>query len=84
MGTPEQALGQEINWDEWLEQGKVKKGKVIGVVKDFHYKSFHQKIEPFVMHLYPGTAALMTVRVRPENMPVTLAHLEKRTNKVGL
>jgi putative ABC transport system permease protein len=47
------------------------------VVKDFHFKSIHQKIEPFIMHVYPGTFGWMTVRISPENIPATLAHLEK-------
>jgi len=33
-----EALGKEINFIDW-------KFKVIGVMKDFHYKSFHQKVE---------------------------------------
>ncbi len=77
LGTPEQALGQEIFWDEWETPEKVKAGKVIGVVKDFHYKSIQQKIEPFVMHVYPAAASWMTVRIRPTNIATTLASLEK-------
>ncbi|MGV3586105.1 MAG: ABC transporter permease, partial [Adhaeribacter sp.] len=77
FGTPEKALGQEIIWDEWLNPDKLKIGKVVGVVKDFHYKSLHQKIEPFIMHVYPGTFNQITIRMRPDNMPATLAHLEK-------
>ena len=76
FGTPDKALGQEIIWDEWLNPDKLKTGKVVGVVKDFHFKSLHQKIEPFVMHVYPGTFNRMTIRVRPGNIPATLAHLE--------
>ncbi|GEO02361.1 ABC transporter permease [Adhaeribacter aerolatus] len=77
FGTPEKALGQEIIWDEWLNPDKLKIGKVVGVVKDFHYKSLHQKIEPFIMHVYPGTFNRMTIRMRPGNIPATLTHLEK-------
>ena len=77
LGTPDQALGQEIFWDEWLDPTKVKKGKVIGIVKDFHFKSLHQKIEPFVMHVYPGTFGWMTVRISGKDVPGALKHLEK-------
>jgi putative ABC transport system permease protein len=77
LGTPEQALGQEIFWDEWEAPAKVKSGIVIGVVKDFHFKSLQQKIEPFVMHVYPAAASWMTVRIRPDNISATLANLEK-------
>lgn len=78
FGTPDKALGKEIAWDEWLTPEKKKNGKVIGIVKDFHYKSLHQKIEPFLMHVYPGTFNRLTVRIRPENTAATLADIQNK------
>jgi putative ABC transport system permease protein len=42
--TPENALGKDISY------GGVK-GKAIGVVKDFHFESLHQKIVPLLFQL---------------------------------
>ncbi len=56
-----EAAVKEFGWDSavgkrlfWAGDSN-KNGEVIGVVKDFHFKSLHQKIEPFILHmLYPG------------------------------
>jgi putative ABC transport system permease protein len=42
MGWGDQALGKKIN-----------DGRVVGVVKDFHFASLHQVIEPFVIRTFP-------------------------------
>ena len=36
-----------------VSAGTPKKGKIIGVVKDFHFQSLHRKIEPLVMTVAP-------------------------------
>jgi putative ABC transport system permease protein len=38
-------LGKRINLNQYG-------GRVIGVVQDFHFKSLHNSVQPFVMHLY--------------------------------
>ena len=53
------------------------KGTIIGVVKDFHFKSMHSAIEPLVMfeddrNRYWNIA----LRIAPENMSNTLERLE--------
>ncbi len=72
----DEAVGQEIWWDEWSRDA-VKKGRVIGVVKDFHYNSLHQAVGPLVMHLYPSVFGHVSVRIRPEETAATLAVLEQ-------
>ncbi|GAB3162848.1 ABC transporter permease [Telluribacter humicola] len=80
--TPAQAIGQEIFWPKWsagtTPADSIKRGHVVGVVKDFNYKSLHQKIEPAVMHIYPEIYTSIVVRVRPENMAATLEFLENK------
>ena len=29
-----------------------KKGPIVGVVKDFHFKSFHEKVRPMAMFIF--------------------------------
>jgi putative ABC transport system permease protein len=80
-GKPADALGREINWNKWVgktEADTVKRGRVIGVVKDFHFKSFHQKIEPLVLHIFPAGFNEFVVRIRPENSAATLGFLEQK------
>mgnify|MGYP003577309389 CR=1 FL=1 len=78
--TPKEAIGKEIEWNKWGEEGEgpdpVKEGRVIGVVKDFHFRAHHQTIEPLVLHIFPAAFGNISIRIRPENVPAALDHLE--------
>ena len=81
LGSPQQALGKEILWPKWIPGNPadtLKRGRVIGVVKDFNYKSLHQKIEPIVMHIFPAAFSSLVVRVQPTNLAATLAFLKEK------
>jgi putative ABC transport system permease protein len=79
---------KEMGFDEPL--GKVidmwgRKGKIIGVVKDFHFNSFHHAIEPLIF-LMPGPEEInmvcnaVTFRLKPNSLPGTIKYLEKTWN----
>lgn len=76
FGTPEEAVGKEINWRRW-DTGTTKKGRIVGVVQDFNFKSLREKISPIVMHIYPQAAWKMAVRISPGNIEETIAHFKK-------
>lgn len=81
FGSPQQALGKEILWNKWVPGSPtdtLKRGRVIGVVQDFNYKSLHQKIEPVVMHVFPAVFSNLVVRVQPTNLTATLAFLKDK------
>jgi len=50
---------------------------VVGVVKDFHLHAMHQPIAPLLLYLEPDWGSNLSVRVRPGDVPGTLAHLER-------
>ncbi len=81
--TPEKALGQKVHWEKWEPDSlnPVKKGRVIGVIKDFHYKSLHEKVEPAVLQIYPVVSAQVAVKVNAGDLQNTLAHIEQVWNK---
>jgi putative ABC transport system permease protein len=79
-GSPEQALGKKIHWTIWGTDS-LKKGEVIGVVKDFHIRSLREKISPIVMHVAPAYFYTLTLRVKPEGMQETIAHLKSTWEK---
>jgi putative ABC transport system permease protein len=62
------------------EYRMVKKGSVIGVVKDFHYQSLHEEIQPLVMLLYDHYW-YFSIKVRTEGMRETLAFLQETWKK---
>ena len=62
----------------------VERGKIIGVVKDFHFLSLHSEIEPVVLVLYPEGFNQFAVRIRSENIPETLSFLEETWNSLAV
>ncbi len=70
----EDPIGKKIIW----AGDKNKKGFVIGVVKDFHYTSFHQKIEPLVLHMTPGVGSFASIRMKSENILSTMSHIKNK------
>jgi putative ABC transport system permease protein len=83
FGTPEKALGQRINWDKWVPDSlhPVKQGKVIGVVKDFHYKSLHEKVAPSVIQMFPQVTYKIAVKLRSKDARNTIAFIQDTWNK---
>jgi putative ABC transport system permease protein len=51
------------------------KARVVGVVKDFHFQTFHTPIEPMV--LIPMNGNMLAVRTRPGDVPATIARLRQ-------
>ena len=77
-GTPETALGKKLDW------GLGKKGKVIGVVKDFNFTSLHESIQPLIIHIQRNWINFITLKIKVENIPETIEQLEKKWNSLNL
>lgn len=70
--TPEEAIGKPLEWKMWTDQDTVKKGRVIGVVRDFHYASLHEEVEATVLHIYPDAYWKVALRLDGNNVASTL------------
>ncbi|GAB4019735.1 ABC transporter permease [Spirosoma migulaei] len=84
FSSPEKALGQRINWHEWAPTdttNPIKKGKIIGVVRDFHYKSLHEKVTAAVIHMVPQELFKVAVKVREADMQKTIAYINTVWNR---
>lgn len=83
FGTPNEAIGKKIHWDKWVTDSinPVKKGQVIGVVKDFHVKSLHEKINTTVLIMYPPVVSKIAVKVKTAELPATLDYIKTTWNK---
>lgn len=51
-------------------------GRVVGIVKDFHFSSLHEKIGSVVMPYRPDYAMTLTLRMTGQNIAQSLAYLE--------
>jgi putative ABC transport system permease protein len=74
FGTPEKALGQPLYWHPWdgNNPDSLKVGRVIGVVKDFNYKSLYDKIEPAVLQIYPLAAWKVAIKMKTTGISTTI------------
>jgi putative ABC transport system permease protein len=69
-GTPKQAIGKQIDW------GLGKKGKVVGVVKDFNFSSLHSTIKPLIINILPDLYDCIAIRIKGGNITHTIAQIE--------
>jgi len=69
--TPKTALGRKVN-----QQGK--KGTIVGVVKDFHYRSLHYMIEPLLIHINVNWFQKFSVKIQSDNIPATVAAIGEK------
>lgn len=77
-------IGKPIHWAEWIPAdtlNPVKKGKVIGVVADFHYKSLHEKVTASVIQLYPQVIFKVAVKLKEDNIQETLKQINVLWNQ---
>ncbi len=55
----------------------VRKGHVIGVVKDFHYRPLYETIEPLVITAAWYRLSHLSIRIRPQELSETMAFLQR-------
>jgi putative ABC transport system permease protein len=71
--TPQEAVGRDF--DQWG-----RKGKIIGVMKDFHFQSLQEKIKPLSMRIEPNGCGLVSIKVSSNNLPATISAIENKWN----
>lgn len=72
-------IGQTIyfNWDS-----KRMAMKVVGIVKDFHIRSFHDKIEPLMFSWIKNMGSTANIKVASSDLPATLSTIEAEFKNV--
>ncbi|HSZ87520.1 MAG TPA: FtsX-like permease family protein, partial [Puia sp.] len=73
--SPKDAVGR--NFSQWG-----RKGKIIGVLKDFHYHSLQQEIQPLVMRYEPWALGLISIKVSSANLPETIKAIQSKWNNI--
>lgn len=78
FGTPENALGKTLYWDVWESQqpDSLKEGEIIGVVKDFHYKSLYDKVVATVLQIYPPAYWKVAVKFSTADVDKTIREVQ--------
>ena len=76
LGTPETAVGKRLDWHRWDRTDEYKRGTIVGVVKDFHFKSLREKLTPVVLQIYSKASWKLAARISGDNIPETIEHLK--------
>ena len=69
--SPKDAVGR--NFSQWG-----RKGTIVGVVKDFHFRSLQTQIKPLSMRIEPDGCNLISANVRMKDLKTTIAAIESK------
>lgn len=58
-------------------------GKIIGVMKDFNYKSLHKEVEPLCMYIDRRVMGYIYIKIEGQNVSGILANVEKVATKIN-
>lgn len=73
--SPEQAIGKRFS--QWGRQGTI-----IGVVKDFHFRSLQEVIKPLSIRIEPRGSNLLSVNIDARHLPGTIAAIERKWKEI--
>jgi putative ABC transport system permease protein len=78
-------LNKQVIWPSDLRRldAIVKKGRVVGVVKDFHVASLHENIGPVLLQVRPSGFRFISARVSPVNIPETLSFFRGKWDQLS-
>jgi putative ABC transport system permease protein len=84
FGWGNNALGKRIKFGINPATGNAQRdGVVIGVVKDFHFTSIHNAIEPFIFIVSRNPLTYFYVRTSDDDVPATIESVRKLQTDLG-
>ncbi len=69
--NPADAVGR--NYSQW---GRT--GKIIGVLKDFHFQSLQETVKPLNMRINTRGTGAFTLKIEAKNVPATISAIQNR------
>ena len=75
LGLKPPLVGQQLQWDD--EGGRTHDVTIVGVVRDFHFASFHEEIKPFGFTLEVDNGSTFFLRIQQQNISATLEEIER-------
>jgi len=84
FGWGDNPLGKRVRFGLNPNTGQAARdGEVIGVVKDFHFSSIHNKIEPFIFIVSQNPNQNFYVRISGDGIPSTVDFVSKKMTEMG-
>lgn len=72
----ESPVGKQFGMGEY-------EGTIVGVVKDFHFSTLDEEIEPVVIVVYPKQTRFLIARLKPDNISETLTYMESTWQRIN-
>lgn len=79
----ENPVGTQVYFNHPAMPDSMRNLTIVGVVKDFHYRSMHEEIKPFVFRMHRPWHGYLFLKIRPESIHNTLARIEKMAEKIA-
>lgn len=84
MGWGDDALGKKIDFGIQLDGTANRNTKVIGVLKDFHFTSLHNDIEPITIYLSDRPRRILSIRIAAGRQQQALALINEKWMEYGV
>jgi len=80
-----ETAAREIGWDSPLgkQLNIIKTGTIIGVIKDFHFRSLHNKIEPVALYIFPEEYKYLYIKMSSKNIPATINFIKNKWEELA-
>lgn len=75
----EEPIGKKVVFDYAVKVPK--EGRIIGIVKDFHYASFHSEVDPLVIQIFPPFYRYIIVKFDRTNTNIMVSEIERLWHK---
>lgn len=77
----ESTIGKKLEVIVDLDLDHMHEFRIVGIVRDFHFKSLHQTIEPMVMACLPHLVGYVSARIAPEDVMRTIHFIQDQWAK---
>ncbi len=81
---PDSLIGKKFDHPSWYITAFPRtQFEIIGIVKDFHFKSLKQPIEPLMFGWNEDWFSYVNIRIKGGDIPATLEHIEREWKKIS-
>ncbi len=74
-------IGKKVYFNHPAFPESLKYVNIVGVVKDYHFRSLHETIGPFIIRMYKPYQSFIYFKIKPEEISNTIEYIEKVTRE---
>jgi putative ABC transport system permease protein len=74
-------IGHQVEFQHPYFPERFSRGKIIGVVKDFHHRPLREHIVPLAMRMYRPWYNYLVIKINPEDIQETISYIQASARK---